>query len=195
MAEHGGTDPDGPATGPAATAPASQQPYEAALSGALTAAINKLSSEILIFLLAYVILLVLLSTLGSGIPTELRALLYIIPVLGVGGYIWVRKRNVVRAAHDSAQRLRVSALSATDDAYVAGVRGSVGEAPGDVSVQSGRASGRARVIGVDTAAADGEDAADVRYLLDVARQLDPAGRRQLIARAQAMLGKQGTPGG
>jgi hypothetical protein len=61
----------------------SSPPYEAALNKAF----DKLTSEILIFLLAYTILLIGLAVFGSGIATQFRNLLYIIPVLGVVAYV------------------------------------------------------------------------------------------------------------
>jgi hypothetical protein len=74
--------------------PRANAPYE----GALNIAFNRLTSEILIFLLAYTILLIGVVVFGAGLPTELRTLLYIIPILGVVAYVWLQKRTIVKKA-------------------------------------------------------------------------------------------------
>jgi hypothetical protein len=174
------TAPDASARPTIGAGPGVAAPYESALNKAL----DKLTSEVLVFLLAYVILVIALVTLRERIPETLAGLLYVIPVLGIVAYAWLRKRTVVRAPH--APGVSVRALF-VKDAYVGGVRGPAparGEGPVDVSV--GIASGSATAVGVD-AGAEGDDA---RYLGTIFRELTPSHRRQLIASATQMLERQ-----
>lgn len=65
-------------------------PFEAALSKG----IEKLTSEIFIFLLCYTILLIGMAVLGTNLPKELRTLLYILPVLGIGSYLLLQGQKL-----------------------------------------------------------------------------------------------------
>lgn len=155
-------------------------PYETALNKAF----DKLTSEIFVFLLAYMILVIALVTLRASIPDGVRALLYVIPILGVTGYAWLRKRTVIR--EPQAGGVSVKALF-VKDAYVGGVRG-VGPASdaGAVDVSVGVAAGGGTVVGVDR----GNEADDLRYLSSIFHQLTDSHRRQLIMSASQMLERQ-----
>src|SRR5215471_467913 len=151
-------------------------PYEVALNKAL----DKLTSEILIFLLAYMILVIALVTLRGSIPEGLRVLLYVIPILGILGYAWLRKRTVIREPR--AGGVSVNALF-VKDAYVGGVRGGRSGESGPVDVSVGIATGRGAVVGVDeTNASD-----DLKYLQGIFHQLTESHRRQLITSASQLL--------
>jgi hypothetical protein len=145
------------------TDPQANAPYEEALKIAL----NKLTSEVFIFLLAYTILLIGIAVFGSGLTTQLRTLFYIIPILGVAAYIWLRRPNIVKKA---AGDVRVRALLARGGANVIGVRGGPGQEQGNTDVSAGIASG-SNVIGRDygrvgSQSASDADAADVRSRRD-----------------------------
>ena len=160
--------------------PRTDAPYE----GALNIALNKLTSEVLLFLLAYTILLIGIAVFGSGLPTELRTLFYIIPILGVVAYVWSQKRRIVRRA--AAGNVRVGSTVARRGAEVIGVRGP-GQEQGNTTVDSLFASG-SRVIGRDYGRADNQsasaaDSADVHYLVEIFQKLEEAGQNELMTNA------------
>jgi hypothetical protein len=166
-------------------------PYE----GALIKAFDRLTSEIFIFLLAYFILIVGLSFLNVRMTDTLRNLLYIIPILGVVAYLWVRQHELVRDAKehgvDVKEGVRVDVGTVSGEADIAGVIGG-GEGPaGNVDVAVRRASDRARVRGIEYAQADAHSpSVDEGYLVNLFQQLDVTSRRRLIAQAQKLLEKQ-----
>ncbi len=71
-------------------------PYE----GVLLKAFDRLTSEIFIFLLAYVILIIGLSFFNVAMTNTLITLLYLIPILGVVSYAWLRQRALVNDAKE-----------------------------------------------------------------------------------------------
>ena len=160
--------------------PRTNAPYE----GALNIALNKLTSEVLLFLLAYTILLIGMAVFGSGLPTELRTLLYVIPILGVVAYVWLQKRTVEKRA--TAGNVRVESAIARKGAEVIGERGS-GQERGNTTVGSLFASD-SRIIGREYGGAESQsvsatDAADVRYLVEIFQKLKEASRNELMANA------------
>src|SRR5437868_7186506 len=90
-------------------------PYEVPL----TKAFDKLTSQIFLFLLAYVILLIGLAVFGSSLAVTLRSLLYILPILGVGAYLWQHQRAIVKDGKDRG--IDVKAGKITGQARVGGV--------------------------------------------------------------------------
>src|SRR2546421_10359047 len=172
--------------------PRANAPYE----GALNIAFNRLTSEILIFLLAYMILLIGLAAFGSSIETELRSLFYIIPVLGVGAYIWLKRRTIVKKAGD--QSVQVRSHRAEDEAYVGGVRCPVQALPNKVDVDSYKASGRAQVVGVDVGnthvtSTETAQSTDAQNIMLIFQQLNQENRKRLFVNAMDMLTKQEQP--
>jgi hypothetical protein len=157
-------------------------PYASALNTAL----RKLTNEVLVFLIAYTILLIGLATLGTALATELRTLLYVIPVLGVLAYMWQQKRKVTRHARDAGVDVRSGV--ALDGARVVGVRGAPSGDTSSVSVASGMASGGANVIGVDAPGASGT--ADLTYLTTLFEQMGPVERRKLVEAAHELLSRR-----
>jgi hypothetical protein len=153
-------------------------PYEAAL----TAALNRLTSEVLVFLLAYTILLVGLSVLGGAIVPALRALFYVIPVLGVGAYVLLRRRRAVRSAR--RQGVDVGSLLAGGRATVVGVRGRAGVSP-NVRLRSGIAGGDAVVAGYDAPPSGVPD-----ELVEIYERLDRAGRLRLLEAGSRILAER-----
>ena len=180
------TDPAVGATGSSGgsiTAP----PYEEVLKSAF----NKLTSEILIFLLAYTILLIGVALFGSDLASELRTLLYVIPILGVAAYVWLKRRDI--AQEERKRQVNVRSGIATGGAIVAGIRGQGVEAPEHLGVRSGFAGSGARVVGIDASGepeARAAEPASERYLLDLFGQLNPLNQRQLVASAQSILDTQ-----
>jgi hypothetical protein len=160
--------------------PQANAPYE----GALNIALNKLTSEVLLFLLAYTILLIGMAVFGSGLPSELRTLLYVIPILGVVAYVWLQKRTIEKRAEDG--NVRVGSAVARKGAEVIGVRGP-GQEQGDTTVESLFASD-SRVIGRDYGRADDQsasaaDSADVQYLVEIFQKLEEVGQNELMTKA------------
>ena len=167
-------------------------PYE----GALNIALNKLTSEVLLFLLAYTILLIGIAVFGSGLTTELRTLLYIIPILGVVAYVWLQRRTIVRKA--AAGNVGVRSTVARGGSEVIGVLGP-GQEQGNTTVDSLFASS-SRVIGRDYGGAGSQSAStandtDVQYLIEIFQKLEEAGRNELIANALKIQKKQGQSNG
>jgi hypothetical protein len=156
--------------------------------GALTAALARLTNQVFLFLIAYTILLIGIATFGAGLPAELRDLLYVIPVLGVAAYVWLQRRKAVRSASKPSVSVRSNEVS--DQAYVAGVRGTDGEIGGNVTVRTRRASGSAAVIGIDAGARPEAVNSDLAYLKDLFERLEPHRRMDLVQRAQRHLKDQ-----
>lgn len=171
------------------TDPASPVPYATVLAKAF----DKLTSQILIFLLAYVILLIGLAVFGSQMAATYRNLLYIIPLLGVGAFAFEKRNKIIKDGREKG--VNVKAYSVSGSARVIGVRGATGDQPSNVKLTVGRASDKAVVHGVEYANATLADAAesvgsDTQYLVETFQQLNKANRRELIASAQRMIGKQ-----
>jgi hypothetical protein len=157
-------------------------PYEKALLKAF----EKLTSEVLLFLLAYMILLIGSETLAPSMSSTLRGLLYIIPILGVGAHVWLKRTNVAKAARD--HDVEVSAGITTGSAQVTGLRGPASATPASIKVSSGFAGDHAQVTGVDHGPTGRTDdpPADEQYMLKLFRELDDAGRRELVSRAMRL---------
>jgi hypothetical protein len=171
-------------------------PYE----GALLKAFERLTSEIFIFLLAYVILIIGLTFLDATMTDTLRNLLYIIPILGVVAYTWLRQRNIVRDAKehgvDLKEGVRVSVGKASGKADIGGFTASGGPVDGgpvhsiDVSVK--RAEDQARIRGMEYIQANTtQPSVDEGYLANLFEKLNDINRRHLIDQAQKLLTKQG----
>lgn len=167
----------------------SQAPY----SEALAKAFDKLTSQILIFLLAYVILLIGLAVLGAQLAPTIRNLLYVIPLLGVAAFVFERRQNIVK---DGRQKgIDIKARRVSGSASVIGVRGATNDLPENVTLRVGRAGDRAVVHGVEYGNVSEADASkpagtDAQYLLDTFQRLSRQNRRELIATAQRLEGKQ-----
>jgi hypothetical protein len=163
-------------------------PYEAALN----TAVKNLTDQILIFLLAYTILLIGVAVFGSGLAIELRTLLYIIPILGVVAYVWLKRGG---AEKESRRDVRVRSSFATGQSYVGGKRGATHEGSGSTDVSSLFASGGSTVIGRDAGRQTGRStetplALNTQYLLDIFQQLDRSSQRKLIESAHSLLEQQ-----
>lgn len=163
-------------------------PYGATLN----TAIKKLTDQILIFLLAYTILLIGVSVFGSGLAIELRTLLYIIPILGVAAYLWLKRdRTEKELRHD----VRVRSRFTTGQSYVGGERGATQEGAGSTDVRSLFASGGSTVIGRDVSgptdrSTEPPPAVNTQYLMDIFQQLDRSSQRKLIESAHSLLEQQ-----
>ncbi|MEH2238317.1 hypothetical protein [Nostoc sp.] len=70
------------------------EPSKAPFETVLSKGIEKLTSEIFIFLLCYTILLIGMAVLGTKLPTQLRTLLYILPVLGISSYLLLQGQKL-----------------------------------------------------------------------------------------------------
>ena len=159
-------------------------PYETVLIKAL----DKLTSQVFIFLLAYLILVIGLAVLAPQLTVEVRTLLYVLPVLGIGAYLWQQQRAIAGQAKHHG--IDVKAGLVTGEAHVTGVRAAAGSAslPEDVQVGVGLVSGKSRVEGAVIGPAEASDSPSERqYLLDTFQQLSPPKRRKLIASAQRLL--------
>ncbi len=154
-------------------------PYEAVLIRAF----NQLTSQVLIFLLAYLILVIGLAVLAPALTSEVRTLLYILPVLGIGAYAWQKRRSLSSRAKQ--QGIDVRAGIVTGAGIVRGVQAPAGAAgtPQEVRVAAGFVGGNGKVEGLRI----GDNEADVQYLLHTFQQLQPPQRRKLIAAAQKLL--------
>lgn len=159
-------------------------PYEYVLIKAF----DKLTSQVFIFLLAYLILVIGLAVFAPQLTNEVRTILYVLPVLGIGAYLWQQQRSL--ASQAKRHGINVMAGITTGEARVTGVRlasGSDGQ-PHDVSVGVGLASGRSRVEGAVIGQEDTDKlASDSQYLLETFKQLGPQKRRKVIASAQKLL--------
>jgi hypothetical protein len=158
-------------------------PYE----GVFTKALDKLTSEVLIFLLAYATLIVVLAVFAPSIPKSLQTLLYVIPVLGIAGYGWLRRRAIARRSQRGG--VRVKSVVARDG-YVGGVRGMErGQPPpSDVRVTAGLTES-SHVVGVDYGGGEAGGGVSEGFLLELFRQLSEVDRRRLIAAAGRMVDK------
>jgi hypothetical protein len=170
----------------------SNAPYEAPLAKAF----DKLTSQIFIFLLAYVILLIGLAVFGAELAAALRNLFYVIPIIGVVAYVWLKQQEIVRSAKkrgvDVKRGIVVSARNVQDQAIVMGATGVQGEKPGNVTVDVGRASGKSKVVGVDYATPDKSgdlQDIDVKQLLNIFSQLSSADKNELLMMAFRMRQK------
>jgi hypothetical protein len=91
-------------------------PYEAVLAKAF----DKLSFQVFVFLLAYMILVIGLAVFAPQLATELRTLIYVLPVLGVGAYVWQRRRSNARDAREHG--IDVKAGVVTGEVSATGVK-------------------------------------------------------------------------
>jgi hypothetical protein len=166
-------------------------PYEVPL----TKAFDKLTSQVFIFLLAYVILLIGLAVFGSRLADTLRNLFYVIPVLGVLAYVWLKQRQIAKVAKESG--IDVSAWIVSDSARVTGVRGAkAGSAlPKNVNVGVGLARGTADIAGVVYGDVEAEkpQSSSFQVLADIFNQLNKSDQIKLIASAQRLLDKEPRP--
>jgi hypothetical protein len=168
-----------------------ESPYEAALN----AAFKQLTDQILIFLLAYMILLIGISVFGQDIAAQLRTLLYIIPILGVAAYVWVRRSSLSKRTRDRSVQVR-SGIATGPGTYVGGERGAVQEDAGRTTTRSGIATGGATVLGRDAPASIDKQtpqAIETQYLLQIFEGLDEANQRRLIDTAHGLLEQQKMP--
>ena len=176
--------PDGvPNTATSSVASAAEVPY----SSVLQLAFQKLTSQVLIFLLAYVILIIGVEFYGHQLGVTLRALFYLIPILGVSAYVFLERRKV--AATDPSISVSAGWVS---QSTVEGVRGDLPKVAGHVAVRSGVVTRGATVRGVDASPAVQERAAtDIAYLQTLFMQLDESKRRRLIRAAADLIDEQG----
>jgi len=159
-------------------------PYETVLIKAF----NKLTSQVFIFLLAYLILVIGLAVLAPQLTSQVRTLLYLLPILGIGAYLWQQQRSLAGKA--KRRGIDVKAGVVMGSAQVTGVRSHTGSAdlPKDVSVGVGLAAGKGEVGGVYIDQEEtGDLASDAQYLLETFQQLSPPKRRKLISSAQKLL--------
>ena len=156
-------------------------PYE----GVLLRAFDKLTSEVFVFLLAYLILVIGFAVFSPGLVTPLRTLIYILPILGIAGYLWIKSGRVTKRAEDSG--VQVWSGVATGSARVTGVRGGIGSLLGRVKVRSGFAGGDARVVGVDVGSEAEGRGAQEEYLLELFRKLNASDRLKLVSEASRIL--------
>jgi hypothetical protein len=165
-----------------------QIPYEAALLKAF----DKLTSQILIFLLAYVILLIGIGVLAVEISDTFKNLLYIIPILGVGAYLWSQRRDI----HNDAKKSGINVKSGwvSDEAKVTGVRTTpdAAQVPHDVDVSAAVVKDKAEVTGfvVESDDVSEKQSSDLEYMKDIFQQLSISNRRKLITDAQRLMDKQ-----
>ena len=89
------------AQGDTANMSESRAPFEDVLGKG----IEKLTSEIFIFLLCYTILLIGLAVFGAQLAIEFRTLLYLVPVLGVAPYFWLRRQQLTTEAQTAKENL------------------------------------------------------------------------------------------
>jgi hypothetical protein len=159
-------------------------PYEAVLIKAF----NRLTSEVFIFLLAYLILIIGLAVLAPGLTSEVRTLLYILPVLGIGAYSWQKRRAL--AGQAKLQGIDVWAGIVTGEAKVRGFQAPAGAAgtPQNVKVTAGFAGGKGAVEGVVIGDSEtGANTSDAHYLLETFQKLNPPQRARLITTAEMLL--------
>lgn len=157
-------------------------PYQVALNKAF----DKLTSEVLIFLLAYTILVVAVLFLREHIPHTFAILLYLIPLLGILAYGWLRKKTIVR--DPAAAGIRVRALLVGGKGQVFGVKGpgSVQGEHGHVNVAAGVVRGDGQVVGIDQSP---KLSGGAQHLLEIFDRLDEEGRAKLVASALRLLEK------
>lgn len=147
-------------------------PYE----DVLARTVDKLTNEFFLFLIGYCVLLIGAEYLTPNLFSHFRWLFYIIPILGMVVYLFV-KRGRIR------NKIQVDVRSIwADHARVAGITGDASKLEGSVNVVAGMTSEGAEVIGIDQAAGNRQPS-DEGYLLDVYRSLDDVGRRAVMKAA------------
>lgn len=90
------------------------KPYHEPYMEALWETIRKIRSQILLFIIAYSILLIGIAVWGPNLVVELKTLLYILPMLGVGGYLLYEYFQILHK-RPSDQKKPVFSLSVRDD--------------------------------------------------------------------------------
>lgn len=171
--------------------PTQSAPYEVPL----TKAFEKLTSEIFIFLLAYVILVIGLAVFGENLAKTIKTLLYVIPVLGVVAYVWLKQKMINSQANKG---INVNVDKIKDSANVVGAKGvkDKNSIPDKVSVDVKEAEGNSFVGGV----VFGDEMPDVnnkpadnseKFLVDLFMKLDEENRGELISNALKLVKKQG----
>jgi hypothetical protein len=152
-----------------------------AVTRVLSVTVSKLTSEILIFLIGYTALVILLLLFSDDLAGWVQGILYFVPIVGVVGYIVTLR---VKAAKGQFPGIRVRSKEASDSAEVIGVKGGKATDLMDsrVTVESGIARGKAKVIGVEQEAS-GTSNADEAYLLSIFDVLEDGSKGMLIARA------------
>jgi hypothetical protein len=166
-------------------------PYEKAL----TVAFEKLTDQVLVFLLAYVILLIGLSVFASGVADKLRVLFYIIPILGVAAYVWMRRHGLSRKMRGRDVRVR-SGIASGPGTYVAGERGAVNQGAGRTTAESLIATGGATVVGRDVATKINPPPMQpfgAQYLLEIFQTLDERNQKTLVGMAKTLHDQQSNP--
>lgn len=153
------------------------KPYGAALKQA----IDKLTSEVFLFLIAYVILLVGAELLAPGLTRNYRYLFYILPIVGIGAYLFQRSRHLAKQSREQLERSVTVSSTLAHDATVVGVRGEGADIPEEVAVVSRMALGGSEIIGVDVGR--GSSDARLEYLSRLFEKLDEADRDALVSRA------------
>jgi hypothetical protein len=151
----------------------------------LRAGLEKLTDQVLIFLLLYVMLLIGVSVFAPDMANQFRALLYIVPILGVVAFVWVRRRSLKVSARTRDVRVQ-SAIAVGAGTYVGGERGTGQDGTGATNVGSLLAAGGAAVIGRDVPVQT-QELPRVQYLLEIFHALDELKQRKLIADAQRLL--------
>jgi len=150
--------------------------------------ISKAAWANFISLLAYMILLIGRAALGSEIPPELRTLLYLIPVLGVAAYVWMKRWRVTR----STQRdVDVRAGVTTGGATVLGESGPLSDRPGRTEVRNGYAGSGLTVAGRMVSDSSNEDPKISQDFIDTYRKLSLENRIKLLGRARTCLESKG----
>jgi hypothetical protein len=163
-------------------------PYERVLSKAF----DKLTSEVLIFLLAYTILLVVLVWIGPNLGTWLLTLFYIIPILGLITYVWLKRRDI--AQREQEREVQVKVRRARGEAYVVGEEGSFQNISGSTTVNAGNVSDKARVKGrvIGSTPSDTSNS-DANYLVSVFERLNRGNQTRIVSQAIDMLTRQDNP--
>lgn len=186
MPEQFNSNPEQASTSSLAATP----PYETAL----VQAINKLTSEVFIFLLAYVILLIGIAVFGESLTNTLRNLLYIIPILGVAAYVFLKRGDVMKEANTRGIDVKTGVV--TGGSYVGGVRGKTSPSSIDkVGVSSIWTSGESVVVGTDETYRQEPEpntpqSSEAQYLIEIYEHLSEENRRKLVASANRLRDKQ-----
>jgi hypothetical protein len=164
-----------------------EPPYAAALSKAF----ERLNSDIFIFLLAYMILVLAVGILAPRVSETLRALLYVVPILGIVGYTWGQRRKISRRSA-SGLEARVGYVDGRAEVTGTRIRGEVSKMP-DTSarVVVGVARGDATVRGVDVVTGDeaSDLDSDAHFLLDTFKALDSENRKAVVLYAMQRQNK------
>jgi hypothetical protein len=157
-------------------------PYE----NVLNTAFSKLTSQILVFLLAYMVLLVVLVWIGPTLSIPFIGLFYIIPILAMISYIWVKRQGIVAKPQES-RNVNVKVRKAEGEAFIGGERGIFPDTVGSTTVSTGHVRDQAQVIGRDR---DNITNTNTRFLNSLFEKLDQRNQMKLISNAQEMLTKQ-----